>query len=505
MNKTFIFEEIETGSVVTTNTVTPFPGRPTNNKPGQPAYRYQYQVGFDGQTSGNYRGDTKGHIPACPYHMPKSSSRFTDPRMFLPTKNVGDIIEANDLNQLYDRINVFLFAWNAELNDIYGYGLTAKKRNLQAKNLGSQISSDKSTTTPATIINATTARNVTIQNKVYFQMYKSESYNTIIGKFNSIDNLNVASLSDTTWLSNPMGSVLPLGIPKLVKDDGAIEEPRGQISVSEANNSAINITIENKNYTATRPKSATNYLYHFGRCDLQTGYLEHAYDSGGVAHYKIVVNRDQNNNPIYWRLSNNAGATYDDVTLSDNNNEFIYTIRDYNEDALSPKLYYIGIKIFSRPLNDALLGQSPNSSKSFITISENDITFSDTARYKKGNYPIIQAQEWKMMRLTLYTLLERIRSLTQSAGVPDGDTYSQISTYFSSQAGFATVGSEINKDDPETVLNNYHAVPGAIIKVDFYNTLIGAYELMVNSCICNTDCACNINCVCNVNCGCNYQ
>ena len=64
--------------------------------------------------------------------------------------------------------------------------------------------------------------------------------------------------------------------------------------------------------------------------------------------------------------------------------------------------------------------------------------------------------------------------------------------------------TSFDKDDPDTNFYNYQAQPQAIIKVGFYNTLVDAYKLLINSCMCNCDCACNSNCVCNTNCGCNY-
>lgn len=505
MAKTLFFEEVATATVVTTNTVTPFPRRPWNNAPTSYLYRYQYQVGRDEQTTGNYySGDVMGHIPACPYHMPRNSNRYNDPRMFLPYKKRGDIIEANDLNKLYDRLTVFLHAWNAEINDVYNMGIVNKLRSPAAKNFMTPISSDKTTNGIQAVVDGNTGtKNVRILNKTYFQMFKADSEAEIIAKFQEIDNLNVDDLSDTKWLSHPIGNMLPYGVPLIIGSNGMEESPIGIPGTSEAANPTINVTTENRYYYSTMPHMVSDHLFHFGRCKTQNAYLEYAHTTEDVNYFLFVIDRDSNGDPIYWKFSTD-GVTHNAITMSENASELIYTYRDYNEDPLNPKLYYMGIKIFNRPLEPIFDGLSTDASKSTIDFAENDISFSELdKRFKRGNYPIIKAQEWKNARLTIKTLLDRILSISTVAfsGQIDTVTKFEIDTFYSQQTGFT---EEVDKDDPEALFLSYQAVPGAIIKVEFYNTLIDAYKLMVNSCICNTDCSCNINCVCNVNCGCNY-
>ena len=116
---TFLFEEVKIGAVVNKDTLI-YPT--TAHKNATDEYKtISYRKGRYGQTEGRILGDVNGHIPACPYHMPRNNKRFDEPHLNISKKAVGDIIEAKDINNLIDKIKLFQYAWEAEANNIYGY------------------------------------------------------------------------------------------------------------------------------------------------------------------------------------------------------------------------------------------------------------------------------------------------------------------------------------------------------------------------------------------------
>lgn len=116
---TFLFEEIATGPLVNKDSIK-YPTKKHKNASG--AYvRIAYRKGRYGQTEGRVLGDINGHIPACPYHMPRNIKRYNEPHLHISKKVLGDIIEAKDINNLIDKIRLFQYAWEAEANNIYGY------------------------------------------------------------------------------------------------------------------------------------------------------------------------------------------------------------------------------------------------------------------------------------------------------------------------------------------------------------------------------------------------
>lgn len=116
---TFLFEEVATGPLVNKDSIK-YPTKKHKNASG--AYKQiAYRKGRYGQTEGNILGDVNGHIPACPYHMPRNSKRFDEPHLHIAKKAVGDIIEAKDINNLIDKIRLFQYAWEAEANNVYNY------------------------------------------------------------------------------------------------------------------------------------------------------------------------------------------------------------------------------------------------------------------------------------------------------------------------------------------------------------------------------------------------
>lgn len=143
---------------------------------------------------------------------------------------------------------------------------------------------------------------------------------------------------------------------------------------------------------------------------------------------------------------------------------------------------------------------------SSITVLEQDITYIKALEQTgTEKYPIIKATDYTKMRLTLNRYLDNILALAMTGintGTPDTVTANLIQTFKTNQSAQTNV---LDKDNPDTNFLGYQAQADVVIKVDFYNILVDAYKLIVNSCLCNADCACNVNCICNVNCGCNYS
>lgn len=140
-----------------------------------------------------------------------------------------------------------------------------------------------------------------------------------------------------------------------------------------------------------------------------------------------------------------------------------------------------------------------------LIVNESDIYLNEpTPIFGTGKFPIIKAQDYKKAQLSLRLLLQAVRELASigiNDGTPDTITVMTIGTFLTQEAD---QGLTFNKDDPETTFMGYQAKTDAIIKYQFYNTLVDAYKILINGCVCNADCSCNINCICNVNCGCNY-
>ena len=116
---TFLFEEVAVGPLVNKDSIK-YPTK--KHKNASDGYiKIAYRKGRYGQTEGNILGDVNGHIPACPYHMPRNNKRFDEPHLHIAKKAVGDIIEAKDINNLIDKIRLFQYAWEAEANNVYNY------------------------------------------------------------------------------------------------------------------------------------------------------------------------------------------------------------------------------------------------------------------------------------------------------------------------------------------------------------------------------------------------
>ena len=141
-----------------------------------------------------------------------------------------------------------------------------------------------------------------------------------------------------------------------------------------------------------------------------------------------------------------------------------------------------------------------------MTLTEKDIT------YKKGiyfvgekSYPQIKTADFKNIKNVLSKFITNIIAFSQSPinnGVPDSETYQELSTFLSNQAASS---GDYDPEDPDTSFEGYDIRQNSLIKLNFYNILVDAYKLIINGCICNADCACNLVCACNTNCGCNYD
>ena len=155
--------------------------------------------------------------------------------------------------------------------------------------------------------------------------------------------------------------------------------------------------------------------------------------------------------------------------------------------------------------SEDFVGGVKSETPEYAIITEYDITYKTFAESTgTGTYPLIKATDYRNIRNVLNRYLERILNIARTGinnGNSDPITANEIDTFFSTQEA---MGVTPDKDNPDTSFLGYHAYTGTIIKVEFYNVLLEAYKIIINSCLCNADCACNVNCICNVNCGCDY-
>lgn len=140
------------------------------------------------------------------------------------------------------------------------------------------------------------------------------------------------------------------------------------------------------------------------------------------------------------------------------------------------------------------------------TITERDIyPVESNVYYGIGKFPIIKGSHFKLMRNHLAELIDAVIDISSSSvgfTAADASTKAILKAFLNAQAPKT---SDFDKDNPDVTFVGYQANSTAIIKYEFYNTLVDAYKLLINGCICNSDCYCNVNCVCNSNCGCNYS
>ena len=158
-------------------------------------------------------------------------------------------------------------------------------------------------------------------------------------------------------------------------------------------------------------------------------------------------------------------------------------------------------KTYTVSYNDTVLGETATT----VTLAANEFTYTKGSYFiGDGKYPVIKSNDYKSVRNVINNYLQSILVLAQTGknnGMGDADTITELGAWNAAQAQQTNI---FNKDDPDTSFLGYHAESTGLIKLDFYNVLVDAYKIMINSCICNANCACNLVCSCNVNCGCNY-
>ena len=433
-------------------------------------YQHIYQVGRDGQTKGRRdKADTKPHIPICPYHMPTNRNRFNDPGLNIPYKNVGNIIELKDINRLIERITLYTHLWNAEANDISNYGISSKKRsklNINLLPLGTTLDIAKT-------VSITNGQNTTRQNTPYLRIgYFSQA------EYNALDH---------SQFSNP-SSIITNTISNI--KDYIIGE---------------NIGISFPDTTKGELTSSGNPIVF--QCGQEPLYRVSAYLD---ANYRLVLNYypdsfveqmnatedlkyDKNRQETFQYQRNNVGGI-----LIDNSKYFVLPYREPDEKALKPVMRYLVFKVW---FYDSITKQY-NTTPTTIT-RETDWSVQEQLRNKRGKHPIIQAKIFSNVQDSLSKLIEALNGIanTTFSNLTDNVTKNDITDFKSIHAKYH---SDFNPNDPDTNFYGYQANKTAIIKVGFYNTLVDAYKLLINSCMCNCDCKCNSNCVCNTNCGCNY-
>lgn len=434
------FEQIAIRALESNSNGTISTGSHRNNHTGNGSRN----VGRDGQING-------APYPACPYHMPINNSRFNDPRLFLPNKNVGDIIRADDLNDLINRIKLMLYSWNAEQNDVRGYGIHSKIRptliNLQPNNIVRSEPSKFAGTEaqPSISIMDATGGYVDVVEPVKYGFYmcRGSDKTDVINKLNNAKN-NRNATPYNSFKDHLIGDVLPFDFPVNIKNRFS--------SDCHAGISDLTI-IRADNYTST---------------ELQDGYAlylpetnEYVTDSNGL---KVIFHFET---PCLW------------------------SHRTPEPEGLQRFTGIISLRI-----------DKPLWSKQAQTdaIGEGDITYQlHHVKNIKGKYPKITPIVWNNIRATLKNYCNAVVNLNNLTTDPDN---TEILNFLSAQAG--TGATEVDLNNPDTAFENFQAKKGAIIKVGFYNTLVAAYKVIVNSCLCNADCSCNSNCLCNTNCGCNY-
>ena len=119
---------------------------------------------------------------------------------------------------------------------------------------------------------------------------------------------------------------------------------------------------------------------------------------------------------------------------------------------------------------------------------ETDWSVQEQIRTKRGKHPTIQAKNFENIRNSLNDLIEALDLVAKTTlgGVPDDTTKNNIQDF---KFSHVKNNSDFDPNDPDTSFYGYQAQKTAIIKVGFYNTLVDAYKLLINSCMCNCDCA----------------
>lgn len=594
--------------------------------------------------------------PACPYHMPINSTRFQDPRLYISTKVAGDIIRAQDLNDLIDRMKILIKVWNAEQDDLKGYGIRSKIRTrithlypnhiVRSVDAGNGVESAETfsihegslavtTTTQSTVLTNTTTNPTatgTIEfttsfknatkivgngNKLDFYSFDKVSYfdepaAVYKGSINFTDT-NIQgevilshefsdetdTFSSTYWDSydtliiQPEGQRLDVytrvaGVIDTVSTgdlifDGAsfsgphieqdckrfkivasgktmkfysvtatgtavdnnkellapnrLETLIGTYNISGVTTTtASTVTVtgassvieEPKDYgfymiigtdeagvrakvasALTNPAGITNQIHKNFKIGDMLPYripenLVNNYDNNAYNHHGGVTDllpiqvvnglslgtynlRVPSTNAL---VCNNAGVPIEFA----NKTTYVWSYRTPEPEGF---IRYIGLAAIEIPR--LYWGSDATGTKN--KIDEYDWTYRVTHNKNyKAKYPIIKQAEWKKLRNTLRTYCDKVINL-DLATLDEDNT--GVADFLAAQVGNGSTTADL--DDPDTAFDNYQAETKALVKVNFYNVLVEAYRVLVNSCLCNSDCKCNSNCLCNTNCGCNYD
>ena len=460
---TLLFQVIPQQTTITTYSAPPKKGkyvkRPKNTKKGSWQHTHIYQVGRDEQMVGNLNPESaKPPYPICPYHMPTNYNRYNDPSLHVPYKNRGNIIELKDINRLIERITLYTHLWNADPNDLNRYGISSRSRskyNLRLPPIGTTLEG-------AASISITTGQNTIRQNTPFIRIgYFSQS------EYNSLNHTLFAS---PTVALNTLHKI----------KDYAVGENIG-ITFPDVSQGGLT-------------SSGSPTIFHCGQEKL---FKVSAHLDGS---FRLILNyyrEDSNYNKDTQQPAQFSRTSIGNISI-DHNRYFVISYREPDKNALNPELRYIVFKLWFYDSSLKISNTTPTTET-----RETDWSVQEQIRTKRGKHPTIQAKNFENIRNSLNDLIEALDLVAKTTlgGVPDNTTKTNIEDF---KFSHVKNNSDFDPNDPDTSFYGYQAQKTAIIKVGFYNTLVDAYKLLINSCMCNCDCACNSNCVCNTNCGCNY-
>jgi hypothetical protein len=130
-------------------------------------------------------------------------------------------------------------------------------------------------------------------------------------------------------------------------------------------------------------------------------------------------------------------------------------------------------------------------------VAGNRITAADVSALRAGIINLIGAfNTWKAN----HSLAGYPVSDPGAASTGQTISHSYINYLDSTLAAISDVQSGSVLDNP-----GFSTSQASVISHNDWNTILNAYNVVRQDCICNTDCSCNLQCTCNGNCGCNYS
>ena len=573
MSYTLFFEEIaKTTSIVNKDSI---PRWPTSGHANATDWQTSitFRKGRYGQTKGNRIGDISPGMNACLYHMPRNSYRFEEARLKVHKKNIGDPIQASDINNLIDKIKLFQHIWEAEANNIEAYGpvgvgadtisasisnnwnsvttikTAAENGSLKYSLFSSDDTKGKYDPTCYIYINGveqvrSTAKNQTLSGTLSFnkndeiKLYIDRGpsahpnitatlyYNGVGGLLTASNNIAV-STTPLKYINSDGGEVN--NFPMITRNV-EVSIPKEEIFACVTGDSSNAVLVELYRHRSDGEKVGSKFnnplMYGFpeflDNFDVTNG--EHG--SGGYVNTGEIINcghapiaavapimfKEDGKISPHYKLKYLSGDNVNTIVKDRYGTDIIFKsdvpqIYSYRRDNQpDTKLFYFGYIVYYLASTDesALTGLVDNEANNMI-IFERDYTYIKPRVFVGGNYPLIYGNDFKSVKTVLKDYLHAILVTSQlgiNCGTPDSATMMELNAFFGSQDA---TGNAFDRDNPETTFVGYHALSGGIIKLDFYNILVDAYKLLINSCICNADCACNLVCICNTNCGCNYS